>query len=444
MTADIETIRRSAEPLLGEPSDYDALIERCEKAKVVLLGEATHGTHEFYEARSEITKRLIEELGFNAVAVEADWPDSWRVNEFVTGSDGDTAAADALSGFKRFPQWMWRNSDVLDFAGWLRDRNIDAGEAEVGFFGLDLYSLNESMKAVLDYLRETDPAVARTFSHRYACFDHFGGDPKRYGLFTGTGISKSCEDEVVAALADLRRKKGAWLGLDGHRAGEAYFCAEQNATVVADAENYYRTMLRGDVQSWNLRDRHMMNTLLAICSHLEALHGRAKIVVWAHNSHIGDARATQMGHRGEFNIGQLAREHFGAEAVLVGFTTHNGTVTAASDWDTPAERKSVRPALSHSCEKLFHETGIPRFWLDFSKHKEAAEMLQHPLLERAIGVIYRPETERESHYFSANVSKQFDAVFHFDETRAVEPLERTPAWEADGVAEVDETYPSGL
>ena len=203
-------------------------------------------------------------------------------------------------------------------------------------------------------------------------------------------------------------------------------------------------MLRGDVQSWNLRDRHMMNTLLAICSHLEALHGRAKIVVWAHNSHIGDARATQMGHRGEFNIGQLAREHFGTEAVLVGFTTHNGTVTAASDWDTPAERKSVRPALSHSCEKLFHETGIPRFWLDFSKHKEAAEMLQHPLLERAIGVIYRPETERESHYFSANVSKQFDAVFHFDETRAVEPLERTPAWEADGVAEVDETYPSGL
>jgi erythromycin esterase-like protein len=188
----------------------------------------------------------------------------------------------------------------------------------------------------------------------------------------------------------------------------------------------------------------MMNTLHAISSHLEALHGCAKIIVWAHNSHIGDARATQMGHRGEFNIGQLAREHFGSQAVLVGFTTYNGTVTAASDWDAPAERKSVRPALSHSCERLFHETGIPRFWLDFSKHKDAAEMLQHPLLERAIGVIYRPETERESHYFSANVSKQFDAVFHFDETRAVEPLERTPAWQADGIAEVDETYPSGL
>ena len=444
MTGAIETIRRSAQPLCGESSDYDGLIEQCEKAKIVMLGEATHGTHEFYEARADITKRLIEELGFNGVAVEADWPDSWRVNEFVTGSDGDTVASDALSGFKRFPQWMWRNSDVLDFAGWLRERNIDAGESEVGFYGLDLYSLNESMKAVLDYLRETDPAVARTFSHRYACFDHFGGDPKRYGLFTGTGISKSCEDEVISALADLRRKKGAWLGLDGHRAGEAFFCAEQNASVVADAENYYRTMLRGDVESWNLRDRHMMNTLLAISSHLEALHGRAKIVVWAHNSHIGNASATQMGRRGEFNIGQLAKEHFGAEAVLVGFTTNSGTVTAASDWDAPAERKSVRPGLAHSCEKLFHETEIPRFWLDFSKQKEAAELLHHPLLERAIGVIYRPETERESHYFSASVSKQFDALFHFDETRAVEPLERSLTWQADGVAEVDETYPSGL
>jgi erythromycin esterase-like protein len=248
---------------------------------------------------------------------------------------------------------------IFENCAGLFERNIDAGEVEVGFYGLDLYSLNESMKAVLDYLRETDPAVVRTFSYRYACFDHFAGDPKRYGLFTGTGISKSCEDEVVAALADLRRKKGSWLGLDGHRAGEAYFCAEQNATVVADAENYYRTMLRGDVQSWNLRDRHMINTLLAIASRLEALHGRAKIIVWAHNSHIGNASATQMGRRGEFNIGQLAKEHFGAEAVLVGFTTNSGTVTAASDWDAPAERKSVRPALAHSCEKLFHETEIP-------------------------------------------------------------------------------------
>jgi erythromycin esterase-like protein len=290
MKAAIDTITRCADPLIGEASDYDAVIERCEKAKVVLLGEATHGTHEFYEARADITKRLIEELGFNAVAVEADWPDSWRLNGFVKGSNGDTAAADALGGFKRFPQWMWRNSDVVDFAGWLRQWNLARDGEAVGFYGLDLYSLNESMKAVVDYLHETDPAVARTFSHRYACFDHFGGDPKRYGLFTGTGISKSCEEEVISALAELRRRKGAWLSLDGNRAEEQFFSAEQNATVVADAESYYRTMLRGDVASWNLRDRHMMNTLLAIASHLEAAHGQAKIVVWAHNSHIGDAR----------------------------------------------------------------------------------------------------------------------------------------------------------
>jgi erythromycin esterase-like protein len=444
MKAAVETIRRCADPLSGDNSDYDALMERCAKAKIVMLGEATHGTHEFYKARADITKRLVEELRFNAVAVEADWPDAWRVNGFVKGLDEDAAAADALAGFKRFPQWMWRNSDVLDFTGWLRQRNIKSTGEDVGFYGLDLYSLNDSMKAVLDYLRANDPAVARTFTHRYACFDHFGGDPKRYGLFTGSGISKTCEEEVISALADMRRKKASLLGLDGHRAEEAYFCAEQNATVVADAENYYRTMLRGDVESWNLRDRHMMNTLIAVSSHIESLHGGAKIVVWAHNSHIGNASATQMGQRGEFNIGQLAKERFGEEAVLIGFTTHNGTVTAASDWDAPAERKTVRPALAHSCERLFHETEIPRFWLDFSKHKDAADLLQHPLLERAIGVIYRPETERQSHYFTASVSAQFDAVFHFDETRAVEPLERTPAWEEKGAAEVDETYPSGL
>jgi erythromycin esterase-like protein len=444
MKASVETIRRCADPLSGDHSDYDALMERCAKAKIVMLGEATHGTHEFYKARADITKRLVEELRFNAVAVEADWPDAWRVNGFVKGLDEDAAAADALAGFKRFPQWMWRNSDVLDFTGWLRQRNIKSTGEDVGFYGLDLYSLNDSMKAVLDYLRANDPAVARTFTHRYACFDHFGGDPKRYGLFTGSGISKTCEEEVISALADMRRKKASLLGLDGHRAEEAYFCAEQNATVVADAENYYRTMLQGDVESWNLRDRHMMNTLIAISSHIESLHGGAKIVVWAHNSHIGNASATQMGQRGEFNIGQLAKERFGEEAVLIGFTTHNGTVTAASDWDAPAERKTVRPALAHSCERLFHETEISRFWLDFSKHKDAADLLQHPLLERAIGVIYRPETERQSHYFTASVSAQFDAVFHFDETRAVEPLERTPAWEEKGAAEVDETYPSGL
>jgi erythromycin esterase-like protein len=441
-----QTIRDAALPLEGSAADFNAVIERSAGARVVLLGEASHGTHEFYAARAEITRRLITDLGFHAVAAEADWPDSWRVNQYVKGANGDGAASDALAGFKRFPQWMWRNSDMLDFTGWLRDHNDSRRDVltRPGFYGLDLYSLNESMRAVLDYLKRVDPVAARSFSHRYSCFDHFGGDTQRYGLFTGTGISKGCEEEVVGALAELRRRRGNYLALDGLAAEDAFFNAEQNALVVAGAENYYRTMLRGDVASWNLRDRHMMDSLLALITHLDKRHGTSRVVVWAHNSHIGNASATQMGRRGEFNIGQLAREHFGSDAVLIGFTTFAGTVTAASEWDAPVERKIVRPALQHSCERLFHDTGIPKFWLDFSKHAEAAELLRHPLLERAIGVIYRPESERQSHYFTASVSGQFDALFHFDETRAVEPLERTGIWEADGAAEIDETYPSGL
>lgn len=438
-----EYIRDVAHPLSGSSEDFDPLLERCANARVVLLGEATHGTHEFYHARAEITRRLITEHGFHALALEADWPDAWRVGQFVKGVNVDGAATEALAGFKRFPQWMWRNSDMLDFVGWLRSHNDVSitPKGKVGIYGLDLYSLNDSITAVLEYLKKVDPAAAQHFSRRYACFEHFGGNTQRYGLFTGTGISKSCEEEVVSAVAELRRSRGGYLGLDGQTAEDAYFCAEQNAIVVADAENYYRTMLRGDVESWNLRDRHMMDTLISLMEHLDKIHGHSKVVVWAHNSHVGHATATQMGRRGEFNIGQLAREKFGNEAFLVGFTTHSGTVTAASEWDAPCERKSVRPALAYSYENLFHSTGLPQFWLDFSKNPDVAESLRHPLLERAIGVIYRPESERASHYFTASLPDQFDGIFHFDETRAVEPLEQTAEWE---VGEVDETYPSGL
>lgn len=438
-----QIILHAAHPLEGAYADLDPVVERCRGARVVLLGEATHGTHEFYETRSEVTRRLITDLGFHAIAAESDWPDSWRVNRYVKGDGEDTTAEEALEGFRRFPQWMWRNSDMLDFVGWLRDFNDSKGtsESKIGFHGIDLYSLNDSMHAVIDYLRGIDPPAARDFSRRYACFDHFDGDVMRYGLLTGTGISKGCEEEAVGALAELRRRRGSYLSLDGHTAEDAYFSAEQNARVVAHAENYYRIMMRGDVSSWNLRDRHMMDTLVALMAHLDRIHGEARIVVWAHNSHVGNADATEMGRRGEFNIGQLAREHFGAKAVSIGFTTFSGTVTAASDWDAPAEHKRVRPALAHSCERLFHETETPRFWLDFSRNQEAAKLLEHPLLQRAIGVVYRPDTERQSHYFMSRVSAQFDAVFHFDETRAVEPLEKSAIWEK---GEIDETYPSGL
>ena len=294
---------------------------------------------------------------------------------------------------------------------------------------------------MLAYLAKIDPASAKRARKRYACFDHFGKDTQSYGLATGLGMSASCEDAVVNELVELRLREAEYLQRDGRIAADEFFCAEQNAFVVRNAEQYYRTMFRGEVSSWNLRDRHMMETLLALVAHLEQFSKPARVVVWAHNSHLGNARATQMGERGEFNLGQLVRESYGHQAVLVGFTTHSGTVTAASEWDAPAERKRVRPAVPESYEMLFHHAEQARFWLEFAKHPEVAFNLRGARLERAIGVICRPETELASHPFTARLPDQFDAVLHFDHTRAVEPLERSAAWEA---GEVEETFPTGL
>lgn len=441
----LDPIRAAAHPLTGAPDDFAPLLERIGNARYVLLGEASHGTHEFYRIRAEITKRLILDQGFCAVAVEADWPDAYRVNRYVRGWPDAEDATEALSGFQRFPQWMWRNADVLDFVGWLRAHNDrQPGEgAKVGFYGLDLYSLRASMVAVLEYLRVVDPAAAERAQRRYACFDHFGGDPQHYGYAAAAGLSPSCEAEVLRQLVELRAKASEYAHRDGRVAADALFVAGQNAKVVANAERYYREMFRGRVNSWNLRDTHMAETLQALSTHLEVQQSPAKVVVWAHNSHVGDARATEMASRGELNLGQLVRERARTETVLVGFTTFAGTVTAASDWDAHAERKLVRPALPGSCEALFHETAIGNFYLDLGSDTEAAASLHIPRLERAIGVIYHPETERESHYFGTSLARQFDAVLHYDRTRAVEPLERTPIWE-HGEAEIPETYPTAL
>ncbi|HWF18009.1 MAG TPA: erythromycin esterase family protein [Verrucomicrobiae bacterium] len=443
MSALSEFIREVAVPLTGAPYDYDPVLELVGNAQFVLLGEASHGTHEFYRERAEITRRLIREKGFNAVAVEADWPDAYRVNRFVRGESKDAEAVDALDGFKRFPQWMWRNADVLDFVGWLREHNDaqQSPERKTGFYGLDLYSLHASIEAVLAYLERHDPDSAKRARKRYACFDHFGGDTQKYGMAAGLGVAQSCEEEVINELTELRLREAEYLQRDGRVAADEFFSAEQNAFIIRNAEEYYRTMFRGEVSSWNLRDQHMMETLNSLVKHLKQFMRPVKVVVWAHNSHLGNARATEMGERGEFNLGQLARERHGHHAVLIGFTTHHGTVTAASDWDGPAERKHVRPALSESYEALFHEVGYPAFWLEFEKYPQTAMDLRGARLERAIGVIYRPETERISHYFMAQLPDQFDAVLHFDETRAVEPLERTAEWEA---GHVEETFPSGL
>jgi erythromycin esterase-like protein len=438
----VDVISEKAEALMGAPDDFNSLVDLIGDARFVLIGEASHGTHEFYRIRAQISKVLISQRGFSAVAVEADWPDAYRINRFVRGASKDSDSVEALSGFQRFPQWMWRNADVLDFVGWLREHNDQQifEDRKCGFYGLDLYSLHASIEAVLAYLDKLDPEAAKRARHYYSCFEHFGKDITTYGYAAGFRMAPSCEDAVVKNLVELRRKAMNYLQRDGHVAADAYFCAEQNALVVRNAEEYYRNMFRREVSSWNLRDTHMMESLVRLAIHLSNQRPPAKIIVWAHNSHLGDARATQMGERGELNLGQLVRQHFGKEAVSIGFTTYDGTVTAASDWDGPAERKNVRPAHPDSYEGLFHEVDVPNFFLNL-RDVDTAAALRNERLERAIGVIYRPETELVSHYFHARLPDQFDAILHYDHTRAVEPLERTAEWE---MGEVEETFPSGV
>jgi len=435
----LSQIARAAQPLsFINPAEYDPLLAAIGDARLVLIGEASHGTHDFYRERARITRRLIEEKGFKAVAVEADWPDAYRINRFVTGQNEDGHSrepVEALSGFRRFPAWMWRNMDVLAFVEWLRQHN-ERRSTSVGFFGLDLYSLYTSAQEVLRFLDRYDPAAAARARFRYSCFDQFAEDSQAYGYAAGFELSESCERQVVEQLLEMRRKNLAFVE-DGEL-GNELFSASENAEVVRDAERYYRTMFGGRVSSWNLRDSHMAGALDRLLNHL----GRdSKVVVWAHNSHLGDARATQMGRAGELNLGQLVRERYPEESFLIGFTTYSGEVTAASNWDEPAQRKVVRRALPNSIESLFHETGLGDFFLLLGD-ESIRTALSKPLLERAIGVIYRPETERVSHYFEASVAQQFDAVIHVDRTLALIPLETMVPWQEG--EEVPETFPSAV
>jgi erythromycin esterase-like protein/predicted phosphoribosyltransferase len=426
----------------GIPST-DVLLDLVGDAQLVLLGEASHGTAEFYEARAEMTRRLVEERGFCAVAAEADWPDAYRLNRWVRGRSDDADAEEALRGFQRFPQWMWRNTAVLDFAGWLRDRNdrLPAGPAQAGFYGLDLYSLHQSAREVVAYLEGVDPDAAARARERYSCFDHHdrSQDGQAYGMAVAFGAGEGCEREAVEQLVELQRRSLRHAADDGWLAEDERFAAEVNARVVRDAESYYRSMVSGRVNTWNLRDTHMVETLELLVQHLGRQRGEpARVVVWAHNSHLGDARVTEMGMRGELNVGQLVRERHPLASRSLGFTTHAGTVTAADDWGGPAQRKRVRESLSGSVEELFHQVGREQFMVWPQGRGAVHDLLSSARLERAIGVIYRPETERQSHYFRARVADQFDAVVHLDETRALEPLERTAGWER---GEAPETYP---
>lgn len=462
----LECLRRAA--LVARPGiklERRVLDAIPPSARFVLIGEASHGTEEFYRMRSKITKSLIEERGFHGVAVEADFPDAFRANMWVRGLGEDATAEESLHDFIRFPQWMWRNTAVRDFLTWLRMHNetqpggTGAAAARVGFYGMDLYSLHSSAKHVVKFLETVDPPAAERAAARYRCFDKYGESATAYGMATAISHKASCAYEAIAALREVLQHNARHAEVsDGEVGQEMAFQAAANAAVVAGAEEYYRSMFFGDELTWNLRDSHFADTVSRIARHLERRldrehasgDGEAKLVIWAHNSHVGDARATDMGqHRGEHNLGQLMRQQYGEEEVYsVGFTTHTGTVAAADEWDAPGQKKAVRKSMPGSYENLFHRVELPEFALSLRDADcQLREILQGPMLERAIGVIYRPRTERASHYFYARLTQQFDLVIHVDQTEAVRPLEPShPSWEEEHIAKEDlpETYPFAL
>lgn len=419
----ITTLNNAIEPIENGLNKYSSLLDKIGNSRFVLIGEATHGTHEFYQTRIEITQELIRKKGFMAVAIEGDWPDAYSVHRYL---QGDTSQLrNALDVFQRFPTWMWRNKTMLPFLEWLRSFNDKLTlSKKIGFFGLDLYSLNASAQAVINYLLKVDPRAALRAKERYSCFDHFDNDPQTYGYLTNLGIKKPCIKEVVDQLIELQHHAFTYVRKDGVASADEYFITTQNARVVKDAEHYYRSMFEGRVSSWNVRDIHMAETVNNIADHLEAHFNKpAKLIIWAHNSHVGDARATELGEKGEINIGQLIKEQHPAHTYSIGFTTYTGTVTASSSWDGDIECKRINPGLVGSYEALFHELNAENFILDLQNDEELEHYLKVPRLQRAIGVIYLPHSERDSHYFFAKLPYQFDSVFHLDTTNALEPLE---------------------
>ena len=413
-----ELIRKVAEPFSSiESANLQPLLDRIGDARLVLIGEASHGTSEFYRIRAEITKALIERKDFSFVAVEADWPDAYRIHDFVTHKERDEPHD--WEAFARFPTWMWRNHEVLDFIHWLRDFNLERRppDRRVGFYGLDLYSLFTSIHCVLKYLDRVDPSAAAVARARYGCLTPWEGDPATYGRAALTGRYRSCEVEVVRILQDLLQRRGEAAIKDG----QDLFDAQLNARLVTDAEQYYRIMYYGSDESWNHRDTHMFETLRLL---LARYGSGAKAVVWEHNSHLGNAAATQFGKHGQINVGQLCRQAFGDSVYAIGQGTDHGTVAAASNWERAMEIKNVRPAHPDSYERLMHLAEMDAFFLPLSKspNQQLTNALAARRLERAIGVVYHPETERLSHYFDASLPGQFDEWIWFDETSAVHPL----------------------
>ncbi len=425
-------IAGACEPFAAlESADLEPLLARVGDARVVLIGEATHGTSEFYLMRERITRELIAKKGFTFVAIEGDWPDAARIDHYVRHFEFPPSE---WTAFARFPTWMWRNNEVRGFVDWLREHNAGRKRAErAAFHGLDLYSLYDSIRSILKFLDEVDPKTAKVARERYGCLTPWQGDPATYGRAAMSGTYPDCETDVVEMLKRLSGKRREYAEHDGER----FLDAVQNARLVANAERYYRIMYYGSRASWNLRDTHMFETL----ENLLKFYGpHSKAIVWAHNSHVGDAAATEMHSRGEHNIGHLCRKRFGDAAYLIGFGTHAGTVAAASEWDEPMQIKDVRPSLAQSYERQCHDSGRKSFFLPLRQGSAGGgiQALRKPRLERAIGVIYRPETELASHYFQAVLPRQFDEYIWFDTTRAVTPF---AAHELQGFPD---TYPFGL
>jgi erythromycin esterase-like protein len=427
-----DAVRARALPLVDADS-LDPLLDTIGDARFVLLGEASHGTSEFYTWRAAISRRLIEEKGFSFIAVEGDWPDCYRVNRYVKGhADSGADAESVLHAFDRWPTWMWANREMVELVEWLGRRNAPLPwDRRVGFYGLDVYSLYDSLRAVTAYLEHVDPEAARAARKAYSCFEPYAEDVQEYARATAL-VPTSCEDETIRILTALRARAPSYRE-DGR---DAYFDAEQNALVARNAELYYRTMVRGGSASWNVRDYHMMETLDRLAAH----HGPgSKAIVWEHNTHIGDARFTDMARAGMVNVGQLARQaHERDGVVLVGFGTHRGSVIAGAEWGAPMERMAVPSAREGSYEALFHAARDEDFLLLFDDERTPAG-LEEVRGHRAIGVVYDPRLEHWGNYVPTILPSRYDAFLFIDESHALDPLHMPIHVDGDA----PETYPTG-
>lgn len=418
---------------------YTSLIDDMADAQLILMGEATHGTHEFYRIRCELTKILIQEKGFSALAIEADWPDAYLLNQYVKNNDPSLDEKSAFKNFDVFPSWMWRNGEMIKFIQWLRTYNdqINEQKFKAGLYGLDIYSLHASMKLVIEYLKKIDPKAAKEAQKRYECLDQYANDPTSYSYAITSGLVPDCKEEVYDQLIDILNMEIKTYHKPETSQEELLFLT-QNAKVVANAEAYYRSLFNGPEITWNLRAKHMMDTLETLrIYHQRTIGYTPKMIIWAHNIHVGDARATDLFQRGKISMGQLSRDHYGNKSYLLGFTTFDGEVTAASSWGGNTERKKLRPAVEGSYEYLFHQLNTPSFSLQLH---ENVPLVQRAL-QRSIGVIYKPEIESLSHYHYTNLAQQFNTIIHIDTTTALRPLTIPKSWNG---GDLPNTFPSGL